>query len=178
MALPSSTSCSGLRDRAILELFYATGIRRTELARLCTHDVNLPGNAVVIRHGKANRDRIVPVGPRAATWLARYLIESRPLLAQPGDITLFLTDRGEPYIKNRLGDLVKSYLIKAGFSGKGACHLFRHCCATHMLENGADIRYIQELLGHADLTTTQIYTRVSIGKLQEVHSRTHPSARE
>jgi len=177
VALPSSTT-SGLRDRAILEMFYATGIRRMELARLCVHDLNLGENAVVIRHGKANRDRVVPLGARATKWLLRYLAESRPLMARPGDNTLFITDRGEPFIKNRLGDLVKRYLLKAGFSAKGACHLFRHCCATHMLENGADIRYIQELLGHADLTTTQIYTRVSIGKLKEVHSRTHPSARE
>ena len=177
MAAPDITTVPGLRDRAILELFYATGIRRMELARLDVNDLHLHDNSVVIRHGKANRDRMVPLGARATKWISRYVKECRPLMARPGDGTLFVTDRGNPFIKNRLGDLVKGYLRKAGFLSKGACHLFRHSCATHMLENGADIRYIQELLGHADLTTTQIYTRVTIGKLKEVHLRTHPSAR-
>ena len=178
MAAPDTSTASGMRDRAILEFFYATGMRRMELARLDVSDLNLEDNSMLIRHGKANRDRMVPIGSRATKWLSCYLDESRVCLAQAGDSTLFVTDCGSPFIKNRLGDLVKGYLRKAGFTSKGACHLFRHSCATHMLENGADIRYIQELLGHADLTTTQIYTRVSIGKLKQVHSQTHPSAKQ
>ncbi len=148
-----------------------------ELVHLTIHDVILDDGNVVVRQGKANRDRIVPLGPRATRWLASYIDEGRPQLADPRDPTLFVTNNGRPFIKNRLGDLVKSYLRKVGFASKGACHLFRHACATHMLENGADIRYIQELLGHSDLTTTQLYTHVAIGKLKEVHLKTHPSAR-
>src|SRR4051794_13589100 len=146
MATPDIAKASGIRDRAILELFYSTGIRRMELARLDVNDLNLADNSVLIRHGKANRDRIVPLGPRATKWLARYVDECRQSLATSGDCTLFVTNEGKPFVKNRLGDLVKGYLRKAGFQSKGACHLFRHSCATHMLENGADIRYIQELL--------------------------------
>ena len=88
---------------------------------------------------------------------------------------MFVTDYGEPFRKNRLGDLVRRYLGRARIAAPGACHLFRHACATHMLENGADIRFIQTMLGHADLSTTQIYTRVSIAKLKEVHTATHPA---
>jgi integrase/recombinase XerD len=138
--------------------------RRMELARLELRDLNLDALLVYVRSGKGARDRVVPLGGRAAQWIHRYLGEVRPLLSSgAGDRTLFLTDYGEPFEKNRLGDMVRRHVVNSGFPGRGACHLFRHSCATHMLENGADIRFIQEMLGHAQLSTTEIYTRVSIG---------------
>jgi len=166
----------GVRDRAILEVLYSTGMRRSELAALAVYDWHRAREAIAIRQGKGGRDRIVPVGDRAASWLARYLATVRPVLARaPDDGTMFLTDYAERFEKNRLGDLVRRYLDWAGIEVPGACHLLRHACATHMLENGADIRYIQVLLGHADLRSTQIYTQVSIAKLREVHAATHPT---
>jgi integrase/recombinase XerD len=168
----------GVRDRAILEVLYSTGMRRAELAALAVEDWSRERGAIAIRQGKGGRDRVVPVGGRAGGWLARYIDAARPALARgAGDGTLFLTDYGEPFSKNRLGDLVRRYLDWAGIRMPGSCHLLRHACATHMLENGADIRYIQALLGHADLRSTQIYTQVSISKLKEVHAATHPAGR-
>jgi integrase/recombinase XerD len=167
----------GVRDRAILEVLYTTGMRRAELAALAVFDWNRTRGAIMIRQGKGGRDRVVPVGERAALWLARYIDTVRPgLVRGPDGGTLFLTDYAEPFEKNRLGDLVRRYLDWAGIRVPGACHLLRHACATHMLENGADIRFIQALLGHADLRSTQIYTQVSIVKLREVHAATHPAS--
>jgi len=168
----------GIRDRALLEALYSTGMRRAELAALTVPDWNRERGSVSVRQGKGGRDRVVPIGARAAVWLAKYLETVRPCLARdPDDGTLFLTDYGEPLLKNRMGDLVRRYLDWAGIRTPGACHLLRHACATHMLENGADIRFIQALLGHADLRSTQIYTQVSIVKLKEVHAATHPTGR-
>ena len=169
---------AGIRDRAILETFYATGIRRTELARLELGHLHLPSSSLEVRSGKGRRDRVLPLGECAAHWIDRYLSEVRPaLVAGLESSIVFLTDYGESFAKNRLGDMVKRHLRASGFLARGACHLLRHACATHMLENGADIRFIQSLLGHADLSTTQIYTHVSVLKLREVHTATHPSAR-
>ncbi|MGH7603212.1 MAG: site-specific tyrosine recombinase XerC [Gemmatimonadaceae bacterium] len=173
-----TTAPWGVRDRAILEVLYSTGMRRAELAALGVHDWDRDRGTLAIRQGKGGRDRVVPIGKRASFWLARYLETVRPVLVRaPDDATLFLTDYGEPFGKNRLGDLVRRHLDWAGIRIPGACHLLRHACATHMLENGADIRFIQALLGHADLRSTQIYTHVSIGKLKEVHAATHPADR-
>ena len=166
----------GVRDRAVLEVLYSTGMRRAELAALATHDWDRGRGTMAIRQGKGGRDRVVPIGERASFWLARYLETVRPALVRaPDDATLFLTDYAECFEKNRLGDLVRRHLDWAGIRIPGACHLLRHACATHMLENGADIRFIQALLGHADLRSTQIYTHVSIGKLKAVHAATHPA---
>lgn len=170
------THISGVRDRAMLETLYSTGVRRMELAALTVFDWARAGGALSVRQGKGGRDRVVPIGDRAAAWLAKYVDEVRPeLMREPDDGTLFLTDYGEPFEKNRLGDLVRRYLDYAGIRTPGSCHLLRHACATHMLENGADIRFIQALLGHADLSSTQIYTNVSIVKLKEIHAATHPA---
>jgi len=177
LAQPDVGTPAGVRDRAILELLYSTGIRRMELVRIELRDVLLDRGTLFVRRGKGGRDRVVPIGSRANRWVDQYLRDVRQRLVpenQTGGI-LFLTDYGEPFRKNRLGDLVKRYIGKARLPLPGACHPFRHACATHMLENGADIRFIQALLGHADLSTTQIYTRVSIEKLREVHARTHPT---
>jgi integrase/recombinase XerD len=167
----------GVRDRAILEVLYTTGMRRAELAALAVFDWNRTRCAIAIRQGKGGRDRVVPVGCRATIWLGRYLDTVRDGLVRGlDDGTLFLTDYAGRFEKNRLGDMVRRYLDWAGIGMPGACHLLRHACATHMLENGADIRYIQALLGHADLRSTQIYTQVSIVKLREVHAATHPAS--
>jgi integrase/recombinase XerD len=168
-------SPQAIRDRAIMETLYSTGLRRMELVRLRLVDVSLEGGSVVVRAGKGRRDRVVPLGLRAAASIERYLRDVRPLLQSGLDRgEVFLTDYGEPFRRNRLGDRLHRYVAKAGLPG--ACHIFRHACATHMLDNGADIRFIQAILGHADLSTTQIYTHVSIGKLREVHAATHPAA--
>ena len=176
LAQPDLGSPYGVRDRAILELLYATGIRRAELVRLDGRDVLLDEDALFVRGGKGGHDRVIPVGRRACSWIERYLRDVRDRLASnEKDNTLFLTDYGEPFRKNRLGDLVKRYLRRACVRARGACHMFRHACATHMLENGADIRYIQAMLGHADLSSTQVYTHVCIGMLRKAHAATHPS---
>ena len=169
----------GCRDRAILEVLYSTGMRRTELVSLSASDWNRETGTIAIRQGKGGRDRVVPIGARAAKWLGLYLDTVRPTLArEPDEGMLFLTDYSEPFCKNRLGDLVRRYLDWAAIDAPGSCHLFRHACATHMLENGADIRFIQALLGHADLRSTQIYTQVSITALSAVHRATHPAGVE
>jgi integrase/recombinase XerD len=178
LAQPDVAGLTGVRDRALMELLYSTGMRRGEAARLQLPEIDLVRGTVMIRQGKGRRDRLVPVGSRACHWIARYLDEVRPkLVTRPDDWTLFLTDYGEPYGNNRLSDLVQRYLRMAGIE-HGACHALRHACATHMLEGGADIRFIQVLLGHAELSTTQIYTHVAIGKLIEIHAATHPARME
>lgn len=175
MAQPDVSGLTGTRDRAMLEVLYSTGIRRMELMNLTVSDIDLEGRTVMVRQGKGRRDRYIPIGERACYWVGRYLEEIRPsLVVRQDEWALFLTDYGEAFLKNRITDLVKRYMELAGIRD-GACHALRHACATHMLENGADVRYIQALLGHADLSSTQIYTRVAIGKLREIHSATHPA---
>ena len=176
---PDVSTPSGVRDRAMLELLYSAAIRRTELANLQRFDLDIQQGTLRVRQGKGNKDRMVPVGDRACAWLTKYLNEVRGLLiAARDDGTLFLTDFGEPFAKNRLGDLVRRYIQRAGLHVTGSCHLFRHACATHMLEAGCDIRFIQALLGHSDLASTEIYTQVSIRKLKEIHAATHPARLE
>jgi integrase/recombinase XerD len=178
LALPELTSPFGLRDRVILELFYATGIRRAEMANLDTGDFDPTLQTLHIRRGKGGKDRVLPVGARAAEWLERYLAATRPLFAHhPAETALFLSGYGTRLTKAFLGTWVSRLMKQADVSKPGSCHLFRHSCATHMLEGGADIRYIQAMLGHARLDTTQIYTHVSIRALQEVHARSHPHGR-
>lgn len=176
IAAPDISDPLGIRDRAILELFYTTGIRRTELARLQITDLQPDAGILFVRQGKGRKDRVVPVGNRALHWLAHYLDRCRPSLTQhPDQHSLFLTAYGEPFNPDVLGRLVVGYMRQAGITRFGACHLLRHSCATHMLEGGADIRYVQELLGHAKLDTTAIYTHVSITALKAVHARCHPA---
>lgn len=169
----------GLRDRAILETFYSTGMRRLELATLKLWDLDLERGTAAIRMGKGKKDRFIPLGDRAAAWIGKYLVESRPkLTTEPDDRTVFLSNAGEPFSLDHLSDLVGDYVTAAGIGKRGSCHMFRHTMATLMLEGGADIRFIQAMLGHADLKTTQIYTHVAIRQLQEIHRATHPAKLE
>jgi len=166
----------GVRDRAILEVLYSTGIRRAECAGLGVADVDFGRLVVFVRQGKGGRDRVVPLGERAAGWIEQYLRDIRPQHAQePDSRALFLNRRGGAIRPKRLSELVRRHVDGAMLGKTGACHLFRHTMATLMLEGGADVRALQEILGHAQLSTTAIYTHISIGRLQEVHRRTHPA---
>jgi len=176
LSQPDITTACGVRDRAILETFYGTGVRKSECANLQLYDIDSSRQTLVVRKGKGGRDRILPLGDRALYWIERYRLEVRDqFVIDPQNQHLFLTDYGEAWIKNRLPDMVKRYLYHAEITKPGGCHLFRHAMATHMLENGADIRFIQAMLGHSDLSTTEVYTRVSIEKLREIHTATHPA---
>jgi integrase/recombinase XerD len=168
----------GVRDRAMLEVFYASGIRRAELCSLEMADVNPERGTLTVRRGKGKKDRVVPLGGRAASWVARYVREVRPRLSlDTRTQALFLTGYGEAFNPDVVSRMVSSWIRAAGLGSKGSCHLLRHSCATHMLEGGADIRYIQQLLGHEKLETTAIYTEVTIRQLLEVHARCHPAGR-
>jgi integrase/recombinase XerD len=168
-------SVSGLRNRAILETLYGTAMRRHELITLQLQDVDLKRKSVFIAEGKWGRDRLLPLGERTTFWLKRYINEARPrLVGALQDYTFFMSDYGEPFTPSLFAHWLKRHLRKQGIE-RGGSHLFRHACATHMLENGADIRFIQALLGHVDLSTTEVYTRVCIEKLRQVHAATHPA---
>ncbi len=176
LGLPDVAEPLGLRDRAMLEALYSTGMRRMELLGLKLYDLDQERGTVFVRQGKGKKDRMIPMGERAFSWIRKYLDDARPSLAlSPDDGTVFLTNAGQPFEANRLTQLVRDYVDAAEIGKTGSCHLFRHTCATLMLEGGADIRFIQQMLGHAKLETTQIYTQVSIRQLKEVHTRTHPA---
>ncbi len=150
-----------------------------EVASLKLYDLDLDRGTVFIYEGKGKKDRTVPIGERACAWIKKYIDETRSsLVMEPDEGYLFISDLGKPFHKNQMGDMVKKYILKAGIDKPGSCHLFRHVMATHMLENGTDIRYIQAILGHSDLSSTQIYTQVSIKKIKEVHTATHPAKLE
>ena len=174
--LPDIGTPDGLRNRVMMELLYACGLRRGELASLTVSDVAFSRQVIVVREGKGGKDRVLPLGDRCSQWIRTYLEDSRSELLSPhsGDY-LFITDYGEPFIATRIGAMVKRYLVRAQIDKPGCCHLFRHSMATHMLDNGADVRFIQALLGHAQLSTTEIYTHVSIEKLREIYTATHPA---
>jgi len=169
----------GIRNRAVMEVFYSSGIRRMELMGLKLYDLDTERGTLMIRQGKGRKDRFIPIGQRACAWVDKYLVEVRPeIVAGYDDQTLFLDDFGQPMSARFLGDLMRRHVEAAGITTPGACHVFRHAMATHMLDNGADIRFIQAMLGHANLETTQIYTQVSMTKLKEIHAATHPARLE
>jgi len=168
----------GLRDRAILEVLYSTGIRRSELTGLSIFSLDQDRGTLLIRKGKGKKDRMIPIGERALRWVEKYLTEARPqLVMEPDEGVLFLTGEGEAITPGHLTDQVAAYIDAASIGKKGSCHLFRHTMATLMLEGGADTRFIQQMLGHENLASTQLYTRVSIRKLKEIHTATHPAAK-
>lgn len=177
LALPDVRTPVGLRDRAMMEVLYSTGLRRLELVRLRLYDLDSQTRTVFVREGKGRRDRVVPIGARATLWVETYLDKSRPMLAESAaEKALFVSIRGGALSADHLSDTVRRYVRAAGVAEQGSCHLFRHAMATQMLDGGADIRHVQAMLGHATLSTTQVYTQVSVRKLQEVHARTHPTA--
>jgi integrase/recombinase XerD len=175
LAVPDVRTSLGLRDRAILETFYSTGMRRKELSDLNVQSIDQERGTVMIRQGKGKKDRLIPIGERALAWIATYRDTARPELVVGRDEgALFLTVMGEPMDLAHLSRMVMECVDKAAIGKKGSCHLLRHTMATLMLENGADTRVIQEILGHASLESTQIYTHVSIRHLKVVHTATHP----
>lgn len=178
MACVDLGSPIGLRDRAMLEVLYATGIRRTELASLELGDIEAERGVMLIREGKGGKDRLLPLGDRALYWVGEYLERGRPLLAwNAEDKTLFLGAEGKRLSALWLSTLIAKRVDAAELGKRGGCHLWRHTMATLMLEGGADLRFIQAMLGHAELSTTQIYTQVAIRQLQAVHALTHPGAK-
>lgn len=178
LAQPAIDEPQGLRNRAILELFYATGIRRMELANLKTDSVNFHRGTLYVREGKGRKDRMLPIGERALAWLQKYLDEGRvAFMVNAHEQALFLNRYGEGFSEEGLTLLVRGYFKQAGITKGGSCHLFRHTMATAMLDNGADLRFVQLMLGHASLDTTQVYTHVAIAKLIAIHSATHPGAK-
>ncbi len=166
------------RDRALLELMYATGCRASEVSWLRIQDVRLDQASVHAR-GKGNKERIVPLGRKAVAAIERYLQEERPGLAARAPEPppwLLLSGRGRRLARERIWELVKRYARRAGASGKVSPHTFRHSFATHLVAAGADLRKVQELLGHASIATTQVYTHVDAARLKAVHRRFHPRA--
>jgi integrase/recombinase XerD len=148
-----------------------------EIANLRSGDIDSERGLVLVNRGKWQKDRWVPISSRALMWIRRYLDKARPLLARTSDSgTLFLTRNGLPFNQSWLSTTISNHVSKAELGKRGSCHLFRHSMATLMLENGADIRFIQEMLGHADLKSTQIYTHVAMHELKAVHEATHPGA--
>ena len=159
-----------LRDRAIVEVLYAGGVRVSELTGLGVQDLSLPEGRMLVR-GKGDKERLVPLGRMAIEALEAYLTRGRPSLARrPGEGRLFLSVRGAALTRQWVWQLVKRLDIRA------SPHVLRHSCATHMVENGADLRTVQTLLGHADISTTQVYTHLALGRLKAVHRAHHPRA--
>ena len=175
LAAPDVSSDLGLRDRAMLETLYATGLRVTELVGLRTVEVGL-NEGVVRVVGKGDKERLVPLGDEARHWIERYLADARPrLLAGVGaSDALFVTRRGGGMTRQMFWTIVKRYALAAGIRAPLSPHTLRHAFATHLLNHGADLRVVQMLLGHADISTTQIYTHVARERLKLLHARHHP----
>jgi integrase/recombinase XerD len=177
LATPQVTTALGLRDRAILELFYSCALRRGELISLWLRDVDSERGTVFVRCAKGRKDRYVPIGERALFCVRLYTDLVRPrFVGTRYPDHLFLSSTGTPICPDWLCRRVRAYLRRAGIEKRGSCHLLRHSVATLLLEGGADIRYVAEMLGHARLETTQRYTRVSIDKLRHVHANCHPAS--
>ncbi len=175
LAAPNLETKLGLRDRALLELMYASGLRISEVAKLKLSELNLDAGFLHTT-GKGNKERIVPVGKTAGDWLHRYLAEVRPRLGRNNQTRaeVFLSTRGERLSTKTIWYWVKKYARVAGIAKNIKPHTLRHSFATHLLNNGGDLRVIQEMLGHADIATTQIYTHVDQARLKEAHYRFHP----
>jgi integrase/recombinase XerD len=175
---PDVSTSRGLRDRALIELLYATGMRVSELVGLRPGDVNLEARYLTCT-GKGDKQRIVPIGDEAANWVRRYLSEARPaLLGKRSSARLFVNARGGGPGLTRVGfwKILKTYAKQAGLTTTLSPHMLRHSFATHLLERGADLRAIQMMLGHADLSTTQIYTHVLEQRMRTIYDKFHPRA--
>jgi len=172
---PDERDLHGLRDRAMLEVLYATGMRVSELVQLRPNDVNLDAGHVILR-GKGGKERVVPLGRAAAALTRRYLEEARPQLQKKPAEALFLTQLGQRFTRQGIWKMLRQYARKAGLEAKISPHILRHSFATHLLERGADLRSVQLMLGHSQITTTQIYTHVSRERLRQVYEKYHPRA--
>jgi len=174
LAAPDVAMPLGLRDRAMLELLYASGLRVSELVTLNTVQVGLAEGALRVT-GKGSKERIVPFGEEAHGWITRYLAEARSaILAGQASGALFVTARGGAMTRQMLWKLVKRHALAAGIAVPLSPHTLRHAFATHLLNHGADLRAVQMLLGHADISTTTIYTHVARERLRALHARHHP----
>jgi integrase/recombinase XerD len=174
LAAPDVTATTGLRDRAMLELLYATGLRVSELVGLRLVELSLNDGLVRVL-GKGAKERVVPLGEEARAWTERYLRSGRPLLlAGRSADAVFVTQRGSGMSRQMFWKLVKRYALAAGIHAPLSPHVLRHAFATHLLNHGADLRVVQMLLGHADISTTQIYTHVARERLKTLHARHHP----
>lgn len=175
LSQPDITTDFGFRDRVIMEVLYATGMRRTEASLLKYKEVDFVRKTVVITESKNGESRHLPIGERALDWIDKYMKNIRPkLLKGEDDGRLFLSHEGIQFKPGTLASRVKNYIKQSGIDTRGACHLFRHSVATQMLENGAGLRQLQVFLGHKDITSTEIYTRVSPELLFETYAKTHP----
>jgi integrase/recombinase XerD len=171
---PETATTLGFRDKTMLEMLYATGLRVSELVNLTLDQVSLRQGVVRIV-GKGNKERLVPVGEEAMDWMERYLNESRlTLLAGRQCSYVFVTNRGDNMTRQAFWHIIKRHALKAGISKTLSPHTLRHAFATHLLNHGADLRVVQLLLGHSDLSTTQIYTHIARERLKELHTKYHP----
>jgi len=171
---PAVSEALGLRDRAMLELLYACGLRVSELVNLTMEQIDLT-QGVVRLMGKGSKERLVPLGEEAVEWLQRYIAQSRPDLAAGASArALFITRRGKSMTRQAFWYRLRHYAVKSGINKTLSPHTLRHAFATHLLNHGADLRVVQMLLGHSDLSTTQIYTHVARERLKELHARHHP----
>lgn len=174
LGAPDESTPEGLRDAAMLEILYATGIRVSELIGLKLNDVNFELGFVVV-YGKGSKERVVPIGDKAREKLLSYLRDSRPALLKGREAkALFVTRRGGGMTRQGFWKIIKAQALKAGVTKKISPHTLRHSFATHLLERGADLRTIQVMLGHSDISTTQIYTHVESERLKEIHKKYHP----
>jgi integrase/recombinase XerD len=172
---PGRHSAQGLRDRAFLEVMYSSGLRVSELCSLTLQDIDTEEGFLRVQSGKRGKDRLVPLGRRAVEALQRYLHHGRPqLVRQKTGSDLFLSNRGRAVSRKTVWYWIRRYAERAGIEKPVKPHLLRHSFATHLLANGADLRAIQEMLGHADIGTTEIYTHVDPGRLLDAHARYHP----
>lgn len=174
---PDTETNNGIRDRAILEVMYASGLRVSELTHLKMNELHLE-LGFIQTIGKGDKERIIPIGEEALFWIKKYLEEVYPVYAKKStDSTiLFLTQRGKQFTRQGIWKNLKKYVNLAGIDHEVSPHILRHSFATHLLENGADLRMVQELLGHSDISTTQIYTHVSKQRLQEIYRNSFPRA--
>jgi integrase/recombinase XerD len=174
LAQPDASRPLGQRDKAIFEMMYATGLRVSELTELTLRQVHLDAGYVILR-GKGDQERGVPMGEYAAEALKEYLTDARPILGKKSRAhQVFLNNRGEKLSRQGVWKLIKQYALRAGILQNLTPHMLRHSFATHLIENGADLRSVQTLLGHVDISTTQIYTHVARARLKEIHRQHHP----
>ncbi len=172
---PAPDKIQGIRDKAMLEVMYAAGLRVSELIGLKNDDIHLRDSFVLCR-GKGGKERIVPLGRAAVEAVEKYLDEARPRLLEESANALFLTRRGRPFTRQGFWKMLRSYARKARLTAKISPHVLRHSFATHLLERGADLRSVQLMLGHSQITTTQIYTHVSRERLRRAYDKFHPRA--